>query len=345
MHLPRPLFVVLAVAVFVVALGAGGAVGYGRAADAATGTQPAGANRTAAAAGTSAAGTGAPAGPTPAATPDGRSPDATATPVVGPIASGTGPSTSSSLTPTATWPLVAADAPGPPFDVALRVPVLMYHRIAPADQVGRSLPGLVVSPDLFAAQLEAPVAAGWRSITAAQLAADLAAGVQPPPRTFVITFDDGRSDGYTEAFPILRRLGLVATFYVITGRIGMADNLSASQLGDLAAAGMEIGSHTVDHVRLSSANPEAAQLQLTRSAALIASVTGQRPTTFAYPFGGLDPFAQSLVLSTGYAMAFTEVSGCQVSWSTRLAAPRLRVSASTMPTSLVHRLEACTGGG
>ncbi len=339
MHLPRRPFVVLAVAVFIVSLGAGGVVGYGHSAEAATATQPVAAGGTAAA-----ARTGAPTAlPTPVATPESPTPDPTAASAVDPSAPGAGPTRAP--TPTATWPLVAADAPGPSFDVGFRVPVLMYHRIAPADQVGRSLPGLVVSPDLFTAQLEVLVAAGWRTITAADLAADLAAGDRPPPRTFVITFDDGRSDGYTEAFPILRRLGLVATFYVITGRIGLTNNLSASQLRDLAAAGMEIGSHTVDHVRLSSANPEAAQLQLTGSAARIASVTGRRPTTFAYPFGGLDPFAQALVQAAGYAMAFTEASGCQVSWSTRLSAPRVRVSAWTTPTDLIHRLEACTAGG
>jgi len=343
MRLPRPPFVVLVSAVFVVCLGAGAAVGYGRAADAATAIQSAGASGIAAG-----AGTGPQAGlSTPPATPAGPASDPTAAATAGPSASGTGlsPSPLPSSAPIATWPLVASDAPGPAFGFAVRVPVLMYHRVAPADQIGLSLPGLVVSPELFAAQLETLVAAGWRSIPAAELAADLAAGVRPPARTFVITFDDGRSDGYTEAFPILRRLGLVATFYVITGRIGMTNNLSASQLRGLAAAGMEVGSHTVDHVRLSSADASAARLQLTGSAAQIATVTGQRPTTFAYPFGGRDPFAQALVQATGYAMAFTEVSGCYMSWPTRLAAPRLRVSAWTMPADLLHRLEACTVGG
>ena len=198
MRLPQPLFVVLAVAVFVVSLGAGGAVGYGHAADAATSTQQAGTSGIAATAATGTEGGLS----TPTASPAGPASDPTATPTVGPSASGAGPSPapSPSPTPIATWPLVAADAPGRPFDFAVRVPVLMYHRVAPADQIGLSLPGLVVSPELFAAQLEALVTAGWRSITAAQLAADLAAGVRPPPRTFVITFDDGRSDGYTEAF-------------------------------------------------------------------------------------------------------------------------------------------------
>jgi peptidoglycan/xylan/chitin deacetylase (PgdA/CDA1 family) len=337
MRLRRPLFAVLALAVFVVSLGAGAAVGYSHAAGPVTAMHPAG---TAGTAGGIATGTGNGVS-TPAIATTGPS----TVPTADPTASNAGPSPLPAPTPTAAWPLVAADAPGPPFGFAVRVPVLMYHRVAPADQVGDSLPGLVVRPDRFAAQLEALVAAGWRSITAAELAADLAAGILPPPRTFVITFDDGRSDGYTEAFPILRRLGLVATFYVITGRIGAPNSLSASQLQRLASAGMEIGSHTVDHVPLNTAIPSAARLQLTRSAVQIAAVTGQRPTTFAYPFGGMDPLDQALVRETGYAMAFTVVYGCRMSWPTRLASPRIRVSPGTLPQDLLHELDVCTAGG
>ena len=337
MRLRRPLFAVLALAVFVVSLGAGTAVGYGHAAAPVAAVHPAGAGGIAGGAGTGpgnglSASTAAATGPS-------------AVPTAGASGSNVSPSPSPARTPTAIWPLVAADAPGPPFGFAVRVPVLMYHRVAPADQVGRSLPNLVVSPDRFAAQLEALVAAGWRSITAAELAADLAAGVPSLPRTFVITFDDGRRDGYTEAFPILRRLGLVATFYVITSRIGAANSLTASELRGLASAGMEIGSHTMDHVRLVSTNPWAARLQLIRSAAKIKAVTGQRPTTFAYPFGGLDPLDEALVQETGYAMAFTEATGCRMSWPARLAAPRVRVSAGTLPQDLLHELEVCTAGG
>jgi peptidoglycan/xylan/chitin deacetylase (PgdA/CDA1 family) len=336
MRLRRPLFALVAIAVFAVSLGAGAAVGYGDAANpraatltVAAGTDPGGA-----------AGTGL------ADQSAGASAEPSTSSTGGPAGSSASPSLSPSPSPTqiASWPRVAANAPGPAAGFSVGVPVLMYHRVAPADEIGDSLPGLVVSPDLFTAQLQALVAAGWSSITAAQLAADLAAGITPPPRTFVITIDDGRSDGYTHAFPILRRLGLVATFFVITGRIGMTYNLSASQIRRMAAAGMEIGSHTVDHVRLSSTNVVVAHFELTGSAATIASLTGQRPTTFAYPFGGLDPFAQGLVRETGYAMAFTEVSGCQQSWWGRFASPRVRVSPSMMPADLLHRLEVCTGG-
>ena len=51
--------------------------------------------------------------------------------------------------------------------------------------------------------------AGWRTIDTTTLAADLAAGKRPPPRSFVISFDDGYVDGFTEAYPILAHLDLV----------------------------------------------------------------------------------------------------------------------------------------
>jgi peptidoglycan/xylan/chitin deacetylase (PgdA/CDA1 family) len=329
----RLVFVLLGVAVFGVSFGAGATVGYGRASDAA-GTDQRGA---AAIAARSGAGTGV---PTSAVEPTAPSLD----PSAGATAATAGPAKSPERAPTATWPLVGADSPGPPYGFSVRVPVLMYHRVAPADEVGRSLPNLVVPPDLFAAQLEALVGAGWRSITAADLAADLAAGLVPARRTFVITLDDGRLDGYTEAFPILERLNLVATFYVITGRIGDSTSLTASQLRRMASAGMEIGSHTEGHVRLTSTSPSNALLELSGSAARIAAVTGRRPTTFAYPFGGVDPLRQELVREAGYALAFTEADGCWMSWPTRLVAPRVRVSPSMSPERLLQTLEGCTGG-
>ena len=154
MRLPRPLFEVLALAVFIVSLGAGAAVGYGLAAAPVTARHPARAGGIAGGAGTG-MGNGL-------STPTAATAGTSQVPTADPTASNAGPSPLPAPTPIAAWPLVAADAPGPPFGFAVRVPVLMYHRVAPANQVGDSWPGLVVPPDLFAAQLEALVAAGWR---------------------------------------------------------------------------------------------------------------------------------------------------------------------------------------
>ena len=129
MHRRRLVFVLLALAVFGVSLGAGATIGYARAAargEAVDLTGTAGA-----------VGDGAPGA---AGVPRASKPDRSPVPqtrlgrprVRRRLRAGP---------PTAGWPLVAADSLGPPPGFVLRVPVLMYHRIAPADQVGRSLPG------------------------------------------------------------------------------------------------------------------------------------------------------------------------------------------------------------
>ena len=61
------------------------------------------------------------------------------------------------------WP---EPTPGlqPPNGFDLRVPVLMYHRVVDPAAAGNSLPGLVVPPMLFAAQLAQLHALGWRTI-------------------------------------------------------------------------------------------------------------------------------------------------------------------------------------
>ena len=112
----------------------------------------------------------------------------------------------------------------------MKVPILMYHRVVPIAEAGNSIPGLVVPPEIFAAQMDALAVAGWHTITLAQLAADLQAHRVPTPKTFVITIDDGWSDGFTYALPILQSHGYVATYFVIAGRIDTDGNLSTPEL-------------------------------------------------------------------------------------------------------------------
>lgn len=224
----------------------------------------------------------------------------------------------------------------------LHVPVLMYHRIVPPSEAGNSLPSLVVPPSLFDAQMTALKAAGWHSITAAQLAVALAAGQQLPPRTFVVTFDDGYDDGYTYALPILVAHGFVGTFYVIPGRLGGSQDLTVAHVQALAAAGMEIADHTMNHVDLNHLAPLALRYQVEGAAARIAAITGRWPTTLAYPFGASDPTVFQMVENCGFGLAFTTKEGAIETWDTRLESPRMRVGPGTTPQVLVEELSRYT---
>ena len=226
----------------------------------------------------------------------------------------------------------------PPPSFALRVPILMYHRVAPASQIGRSLPSLVVDPGVFADQVAALDRAGWHTITAADLAVDLALGRRPPARTVVITFDDGYEDGYTFALPILRRHRFVATYFVVTGRFGEPGKLTRAEVRTLASAGMEVSDHTVRHLDLVALSPVAQAFEIRVAAATITGLIGSMPVTFAYPFGDLDQTTVDLVRAAGFWMAMTNHAGVLETWANRLLVPRLEVGPGLDGSGLIALL-------
>jgi peptidoglycan/xylan/chitin deacetylase (PgdA/CDA1 family) len=212
----------------------------------------------------------------------------------------------------------------------------MYHRVVPPQDARDSSPSLVVPPDVFAAQMTALDRAGWRTITLARLADDLAGGRRPAPRTFVITFDDGYDDGFLYALPILQQHGFVATYFIVTGRLSRPGDLTADHVRALVSAGMEIGDHTVDHLGLAGLPLAKMRFEVETSALAIEALTGARPTTFAYPFGSDDPAVAAEVARAGFALAVTSVEGVGESAWNRYTVPRLRVGPSMPAAALVN---------
>lgn len=236
----------------------------------------------------------------------------------------------------ADWPPAAQSTPDPGF--ILHVPILMYHRIVAPAEAGASLPGLIIDPAVFAEELSLLHAAGWHAITLATLELDLAGGLRPAPRTFVITIDDGHIDGLTNALPILERFGDVATYFVVIGRIHDPGFLGSADLQTLAGAGMEIADHTMNHVDVGRLHGLGLDFQIGGAAAAIEQITGRTPSTFAYPSGESSPEAAAVVQASGMGMAVTTHEGVLETWSNRFFVPRLRVSPSLTPEMLVRIL-------
>jgi peptidoglycan/xylan/chitin deacetylase (PgdA/CDA1 family) len=237
----------------------------------------------------------------------------------------------------ADWPAAVGSTPDPGF--VLHVPVLMYHRIVDPADAGQSLPGLVVDPAVFAEELALLHGEGWHTIALASLQVDLATGVRPPARTFVITIDDGHLDGLTNALPILQRFGFVATYFVVMGRITDPGFLSASDLRVLAGAGMEIADHTMNHVDVGRLHGPALAYQVAAAAEAIKRITGRAPATFAYPSGESSLEAAGAVESAGMGLAVTTQEGVSETWPARFFVPRLRVSPSLTPDMLVRIMD------
>ena len=96
---------------------------------------------------------------------------------------------------------------------AYSVPVLMYHHVSPS-------PGMITtSPANFESQISGLAKHGYCALSAREFAAFMA-GEPVPPKSILITFDDGYLDNWVYAHPVLERYGMKATLFVVTGMIG-----------------------------------------------------------------------------------------------------------------------------
>lgn len=133
---------------------------------------------------------------------------------------------------------------------------------------------------------------------------DILRAVHAHPRTVDITFDDANESDFTEALPLLLRLGLSAQFFVITGRLDRPGSLSRREVGAMHAAGMAIGTHGVTHRSWRElAEERMLDAELTGSVQALHEITHSGVTTAALPQGQYD----RRVLATLERHGFTRV--------------------------------------
>jgi peptidoglycan/xylan/chitin deacetylase (PgdA/CDA1 family) len=214
----------------------------------------------------------------------------------------------------------------------VQVPILMYHHITPytsTDPLSDYTPPWVVPPTRFSQQMDYLKLHGYHSITLNQLFDALYYGGPLPSKPIVLTFDDGDADHYQFAYSILLAHHFSGMFYIITGQVGWASRVSWSQLREMLAHGMQIGSHTVHHVDLTrwlSISEEVVQQELQQSQRTLETQLGIIVQQFCYPYG--DPFNRgtlwqrqtiaTLLATDGYvgaATAFGMTGSIQQSWN------------------------------
>jgi peptidoglycan/xylan/chitin deacetylase (PgdA/CDA1 family) len=227
------------------------------------------------------------------------------------------------------------------------VPVLMYHSVAisAAPRFAR----FVVSPSEFAAQMDYLAAEGYRPVTALALARGRATG-DLPARPVVLTFDDAYTDFESTVMPILQEHGFPATLYVPTAYVGGTASwlldcnedqrpiLSWRAIRDIAAAGIEVASHSHSHPQLDRVPFRVLEDEVRRSRGLLEDKLGATIAGFAYPFGYWNRAVRSSVAAAGYSYACAVgelvVSGADDPW----ALPRVTVGAGTGTAGLAELL-------
>ncbi|WP_109125844.1 polysaccharide deacetylase family protein [Dyella sp. C11] len=99
--------------------------------------------------------------------------------------------------------------------------ILAYHRIMPVPDPAHydfDMELISTTPEEFREQMTL-VKERYRPMRLSDVAAAINAGDALPPDAVVVTFDDGYDDNYRIAYPILKELGVPATFFISTGHI------------------------------------------------------------------------------------------------------------------------------
>ncbi|PXV61433.1 Polysaccharide deacetylase [Dyella jiangningensis] len=272
--------------------------------------------------------------------------------------------------------------------------ILAYHRVMPVpdpDQYAFDMELISTTPEEFREQMLL-VRERYRPMRLSDVAAAINAGQPLPPDALVVTFDDGYDDNYRIAYPILKELGVPATFFISTGHIdsgrpyaydwlvhmilmstaprldlpeldinvpmpatraerramagcvldGMKEisalaqaamihrledewqmpseharpadcrPMSWDQLREMRAAGLEIGSHGVNHWMLSKLPREELEREVFDSRNALLRELGPMPLLMSYPVGSNRAFDRQVIEVTrdaGFDLACSYISG------------------------------------
>ncbi len=121
---------------------------------------------------------------------------------------------------------------------------------------------------------------------------------------FTTSWDDGHPLDLKLA-EVLARHGVAGAFYVPVRNRADRPVMTAAELRRLAAMGFEIGSHTLDHRRLSGLSREEASRQMADGRAALEDVLGRPVTGFCFPGGRIGRWGAELARELGFTHART----------------------------------------
>jgi peptidoglycan/xylan/chitin deacetylase (PgdA/CDA1 family) len=162
----------------------------------------------------------------------------------------------------------------------------------------------------------------------------------PSRGRFVLTFDDGYLTDYTVAFARLAERGWPGCFFVIASQVGASRALGWRELREMAAAGMEIGSHSLTHPFLHHADPDEIRREFGESKRILEDGLGQAVHFASLPRGSAAPGMGVLIKELGYRAFCTSEPGLVSVRTDPYEVPRIAIKQRTTPAFL---RQVCAG--
>jgi glycosyltransferase involved in cell wall biosynthesis/peptidoglycan/xylan/chitin deacetylase (PgdA/CDA1 family)/ubiquinone/menaquinone biosynthesis C-methylase UbiE len=220
--------------------------------------------------------------------------------------------------------------------VTSRLPILMYHRVAPG--VEGNLRRFCLSPDDFEEQLKYLSRAGFRTIALEEWQRAMRTLTPLPGRAIVLTFDDGYADFAEYAWPLLRKYGFTADVFLVSDLIGHYNEWDSIYGGQpvplmhwpeiqrLYQEGCRFGSHTRRHPWLTSLTTAELVEEALESRVALERGLGGPVNTIAYPYGDVDPAVSHYMGGCGYVFGLTcRTDSCSLR-NPSLMLPRIEIT-------------------
>ncbi len=189
----------------------------------------------------------------------------------------------------------------------------MYHSI------GDNAEFFAVKLKEFEKQVAYLVEHKFNVISASSLSAMLVAKQSIPPKTVVLTFDDGYEDNYHLAFPVLKKYRLPAAIFLITDRIGQTNTtrrgntfpmLNWVQIKEMQASGLvEFYPHSLSHPKLDQLSEEEVTREVRESRTILEEYLNRPAPIFAYPYGRYNQTVLNIMKEQNFKAAFTVKTG------------------------------------
>lgn len=195
------------------------------------------------------------------------------------------------------------------------ITVLLYHQIGNTPNVNTNLDCYCTVED-FKNQMSFLYENNFKVITLNNACQLIEQAANFESDYVVLSFDDGCDSFYNSVHPILAKFGFPAVVYPVVGYLGrraswkgLTNNqisiLSSKKLRELSNAGYEIGSHTIEHPRLTTLKTENICKQLSESKEMLEDIICKTVTSFSYPHGDFNSETIAILKEWGYVNAVT----------------------------------------
>jgi peptidoglycan/xylan/chitin deacetylase (PgdA/CDA1 family) len=182
--------------------------------------------------------------------------------------------------------------------------ILEYHKVNDWSE-----DSYTVKPEDFAAQMDELRAQGYETISILDFLRAKKGKQTLPEKAVIVTLDDGYKDNYTDMLPIMESRGMKATVFMVTNDIGLPGYLTWDMLRDMQNRGIEIGSHTANHLPLTEMSPADAREEVQLSKTLMEWNGIKTIFGLSYPNGKYKDFMPQMLRESEYLAAVTGDAG------------------------------------